>query len=252
VAEMTVFEYQKKNSFLHRRDVRFKLACFVLLTVSSLAAGFEALFLLLLIPVFFMIRLRISFVSAFKELKYFFLLLLFVFCARVLSTPGHTLVSFEYFEITRQGLISGSLICLRLVITVLMGLIFVRSTKAADIRDAVEWMLAPVPFIPEKRAATMIGLLVRFLPVIIMQAKITVNAQRARCVENRKNPVYRLTVLTVPFMRRVFNTADRLALAMEARCYSEDRTGSEFSSNQLDWALLFISSFLFFLFIYGF
>jgi len=63
-------------------------------------------------------------------------------------------------------------------------------------------------------------------------------AQRARAVENRKNPIYRLTKFVIPFIRRTFESADRLALAMEARGYTENRTQPQFSIRIRDWIAL--------------
>ena len=88
----------------------------------------------------------------------------------------------------------------------------------------------------------MISLLVRFIPMILSQARETADAQRARCIECRKNPVVRLVKLTVALLRRIFEDADRLVVAMEARCYTEDRTGPSFSATRLDWAVLFLST----------
>jgi energy-coupling factor transporter transmembrane protein EcfT len=59
-------------------------------------------------------------------------------------------------------------------------------------------------FIPGKRIATMMSLTTRFVPVILNQANETAEAQRARGVENRKNPVYRLIRLGIPLIRRTF------------------------------------------------
>ncbi len=39
-------------------------------------------------------------------------------------------------------------------------------------------------------------------------------------------------------MRRIFERADKLVLAMEARCYSENRTDSLLSSGVRDWIAL--------------
>jgi energy-coupling factor transporter transmembrane protein EcfT len=99
-------------------------------------------------------------------------------------------------------------------------------------------MLKPFPWIPAKRISTMMGLIVHFIPIIIEQAKKTTEAQRARGVENRKNPVYRLKRFGIPLMRRIFERADKLVLAMEARCYSENRTDSLLSSGVRDWIAL--------------
>jgi energy-coupling factor transporter transmembrane protein EcfT len=96
-------------------------------------------------------------------------------------------------------------------------------------------MLKPFPWIPAKRIAIMMSLVVRFIPIIFEQAKKTMDAQRARGVDNRKNPVYRLKMFSIPLMRRIFERADKLVLAMEARCYSENRTDSLLSSGVKDW-----------------
>ena len=85
------------------------------------------------------------------------------------------------------------------------------------------------------------SLIMRFIPVIFDQAKITVDAQRARGIENRKNPAYRLKKLALPLMRRTFERADKLANAMEARCYTENRTDPELSSRRRDWIALFLA-----------
>ena len=95
-------------------------------------------------------------------------------------------------------------------------------------------------FIPSKRIATMMSLVVRFIPVIFDQARETADAQRARGVDNRKNPIYRLKKLGIPLMRRTFERADKLAVAMEARCYSENRTDPGLYARSKDWAALFV------------
>ena len=104
----------------------------------------------------------------------------------------------------------------------------------------MQWFLKPVAFIPAKRVATMMGLIARFIPAILNQARETAEAQRARCVENRKNPLYRLIQIGAPLIRRTFEQADRLTVAMEARCYSENRTDPALSVTRLDWIALLI------------
>jgi biotin transport system permease protein len=175
---------------------------------------------------------------ALKDLRYVLLLLLFVFMARSLSVPGSPVVEFKGITVTREGLYEGAMVCWRLVIVIMTGLSFVLTTRSSEIKAAVEWMLKPFPWIPAKRIAIMMGLVVRFIPIIFEQAKKTMDAQRARGVENRKNPVYRLKMFSIPLMRRIFERADKLVLAMESRCYSENRTDSLLSSGVKDWIAL--------------
>jgi energy-coupling factor transporter transmembrane protein EcfT len=84
----------------------------------------------------------------------------------------------------------------------------------------------------------MMGLVARFVPVILNQAKETVEAQRARCVENRRNPLDRLIRIGIPLIRRTFAQADKMAVAMEARCYVENRTDPELAAKRIDWLAL--------------
>jgi biotin transport system permease protein len=247
---MTVFEFRSANSFLHNRDVRYKLFCFALITIAGLHVGFNGLCLLMIVPVVFLLRQHIPVTMIVRDLRFFLLLLGFVFFARALSTPGDAFITYKNLEVTRQGLIMAGLVCMRLVLTVFMCLTLIVTTKISRIREAVAWFFTPVPFIPEKRTATMIGLLVRFLPIILTQANVISTAQRARCIENRKNPVFRLATFSIPFMKRVFYTADNLAIAMESRCYSENRTSPGFSSGYSDWGMVAFALFICFAAVY--
>jgi energy-coupling factor transporter transmembrane protein EcfT len=166
------------------------------------------------------------------------LLLLFVFIARSLSVPGSPVAEFKAVSVTREGLYEGAIVCWRLMIVIMIGLLFVLTTRSSEMKAGLEWMLKPFPWIPAKRIAFMMSLIVRFIPIIFEQAKKTADTQRARGVENRKNPVYRLKMFSIPLMRRIFEQADKLILAMEARCYSENRTDSPLASGVRDWIAL--------------
>lgn len=111
----------------------------------------------------------------------------------------------------------------------LTGLLFSSTTKPSSVKSAVQWFLKPVPFVPEKRVAVMISLSLAFMPVILKQAKAISDAQKARCADLQKNPVKRIIRLIYPLLRKTFLSADSLVLAMESRCYSDDRTDPEFT-----------------------
>jgi biotin transport system permease protein len=244
MAELTVFGFRQGTSLLHQLDVRFKLIFLVLISFASLKAQVAGLSLLTLILVVALINVRVSLGSILRDLRYASILLIFIFVARALSTSGSAFVEFKIISVTREGLYEGALVCWRLVIVIITGLAFVLTTRPSEIKAAVAWILRPFPFVPAKRIATMMSLIVRFMPVIFQQAKETLDAQRARGVENRKNPVYRLVKLGIPILRRTFERADKLALAMEARCYSENRTDPRLSSGIKDWITLFVVVFL--------
>ncbi|MCP4105786.1 MAG: energy-coupling factor transporter transmembrane protein EcfT [Desulfobacteraceae bacterium] len=249
MAELTSLSFRPGNSVLHELDVRFKLVFLILVSLATLNGHLAELFALIFTACVLIAYIRLPLLSVFKEIRYFFFLLVFVFWARALSTPGVPVIETGFFEdswfaftitVSRQGLYTGFVVCFRLLLIALLGVLFVSTTRTSAIKSAVEWFLAPFPFIPHKRTATMISLLVRFIPVILEQAGETSDALRARGIENRKNPVYRMVKIGIPLMRRTFDCADKLVTAMEARCYSENRTDPELLSKKCDWVALFV------------
>lgn len=238
MAELIALSFRPGTSLLHRLDVRFKLILLILISLSTLKADVPALAVLTAVLIAALTHARVSLRSILKDLRYVLILLIFILIARALSTPGSPIIKFKTFVVSREGVYQGTVICWRLVIVIMTGLSFITTTRPSGIKTAIEWMLNPFPFIPAKRIAMMMSLVVRFIPVIFEQAKETAAAQRARCVENRKNPVYRLIRFGIPLMRRTFEKADHLALAMEARCYTENRTNPRLSSHKRDWIAL--------------
>ena len=243
MAELTSFGFSPGDSLLHHLDARFKLIFIILLSLVCLNLYFVSLGIFTVLLLGCIINARLPLNSGFKELRYFFILLLLVFIARVLSTGGTPLINIKFITVSKEGLFAGILVCWRLAFIILLGLAFVATTRPSAIKAAVQWFLKPVPLIPEQKVAVMMGLILRFVPVIFDQAQETLEAQRARCVQNRKNPVYRLIKLGFPLMRRTFERADDLVAAMEARGFTENRTDPELVSHRRDWvALIAVSS----------
>ena len=240
MAELTSFSYIAGDSLLHRLDARFKVIFVILLSLVGLNVYFQGLGLLTMIFLGVMLYARLPLVSALKELRYFLILLFLVFVTRVLSTDGPPVIYFKYFSISMQGICNGLLVCWRLALIVILGFAFISTTPPSAIKAAVQWFLKPTPLIPEKKVGVMMGLILRFVPVILDQARETAEAQKARGVENKKNPIYRLTKFGFPLLRRTFERADDLVVAMEARCFTENRTDPELVALKRDWVALFV------------
>jgi len=240
MAELTSFSYTAGDSLLHRIDARFKMAFIILLSLVGLNAYFRELGFLTLILLGIILRARLPLAAGLREMRYFLILLLLIFVARVLSTEGIPLIDLKYLTVSRPGIYNGVLVCWRLALIVILGFAFISTTPPSAIKAAVQWFLKPVPLVPEKKVAVMMGLILRFVPVILNQAAETAAAQKARAVENRKNPVYRLTKFGFPLIRRMFERADDLVVAMEARAFTENRTDPELAAGKRDWIALMV------------
>jgi energy-coupling factor transporter transmembrane protein EcfT len=238
MSTVTAFDYQPGHTFLHRLDVRCKLTGFGLMNMAGLNAGPMGLSLLTLVVLSGMLTSGLPVRGLLKELRFFYLLLIFVGVSRALTTPGPTLWAVGPLTATAAGVVQGALFCWRLTLIVFLGWLLITSTRPTAIKAGVQWFLAPLPFVPAKRVGIMLSLMVRFLPLILTESGRITDAQRARGIENRRNPWFRLTAFGRPFIRRVFQLSDRLIVAMEARCYTEDRTDPELTATPVDVLVL--------------
>ncbi len=224
MAQLTAIGYRAGVTSLHQIDARGKLVALAALSLAGQNASNWALAGLSIAAAVAIFTARLSPMAMLRELRFFFILLALVLLARGLFTPGTPVVTVSGVSLTLQGLADGGRICWRLLLVVVLAMVFVTTTRSSKIRSAVAWVLKPVPGIHEGKVATMIGLLIRFLPVIFNEVSETSLAQRTRGSERMKNPVRRTVRLLSPVMRRTFLRADQHTLAMVARGYCETST----------------------------
>jgi energy-coupling factor transporter transmembrane protein EcfT len=116
MAELTAFSFQPGTSLLHKLDVRFKLLFLILISLVSLGGGFTGLGVLTGLVTALSIHSRLPLMSGFREFRFFLIFLVLILVARMLTTPGTAIIEIKSIAITRPGLMSGVLICWRLVI----------------------------------------------------------------------------------------------------------------------------------------
>jgi energy-coupling factor transporter transmembrane protein EcfT len=234
----TFFTYQSGSSRIHDLDVRFKFLALGILSIAVLQYNAIPLTSISLLSIILVRYIGLSPFSILVELRYFILLLALIILARAFTTPGTSLLHLPWLPMTRDGLIEGGITAWRILLVAVFGLIFIATTKPAAVKAGVVFYLKPIPMVPAARIGTMLGLILRFIPLIFRQAEATLDAQRARGIELRRNPFYRIKSFALPFMRRLFMATDRLIEAMEARCYSDQRTDPVLISQRSDWWML--------------
>ncbi len=164
----------------------------------------------------------------------FAVLLAFVFSARALAVEGEPLFTLGGVAASREGVVSGAEVAFRLLFVFFLGAALVATTPSAEVKSGVEWFLRPLPRPQAARIGTMLGLMVRFVPLVFAEIEAVREAQEARCVARRRNPLRRILCLALPALRRLCLRADRLALAMEARGYRDERTPRSLTASRRD------------------
>jgi len=231
MGELTTIGFKPGFSPLHRLDPRTKQLLIMVLSVVCLRA--DAVFLnitsLVLIVLFYLSGLKL--IPFLREIRYFLFFLSVIFIVRIV-----TLNSDYQPVILLEDVTEAVFVCWRLLLVVLMSVMLISTTRTVDIRASLIWFLRPLPFVNERLAATMVGLVVRFLPLVLLQAQEIGAVMRARGIEKRKNPLVRLTTFVITLFRRVFLRADDLVDTMQARCYNEQRTLTQLCFTRLDGA----------------
>ena len=234
MAELSVFGYRHGRSPAHRLDVRCKLIILLVLTAAVVAAPPVAMGPISLGIILLWASLRLPLRRLGREIRLFLVFLMAVFIVRALSTPGVSVVDWHGLSVSREGLHQGAVVAWRLMMVLALGLVFVTTTRPSHLKAAVQWLLRPVPFVHAPKAATMVGLIVRFIPVLHQQVRETRSALAARGGGRQRLRLGQIRYLVFPTMRRVVLAADQLALAMLARGYQETRTEPDLHATAAD------------------
>lgn len=251
MAELTIFHYLPQESIIHNMDGRVKLICMILFTIAAGVARQACwLSLLTLILVITLISSKLPLKKLIIEVRYFLFLIAIVVITHSFSVPGRTIPVLFIPGVTWEGLSSGLFFGWRLILIFIVSTILTSTTSLSLLKDVIEWFLRPIPFIPEAKIGTMFSLTLVLIPLIFDQVSEMQEAQKARCIAGRKNPIQRVLLLIFPLLLHIFIRTDEMGLALESRCYSQVRTRAIFKTSATDWLLLIFSGLVCGLIIY--
>jgi biotin transport system permease protein len=126
----------------------------------------------------------------------------------------------------------------RVLLVLLVGAAYVRTTAVRESQAAISWLL---PGRVGRVLGLGIGLVFRFLPLLRRDLLAIRDAMAARLGDER--PVTdRIRLLTITGISRVFGRSDRLALALQARCLSWNPTLPELRFTRRDVGPLLVGS----------
>lgn len=231
--DITLGQYYRTDSVIHRLDPRVKLVATFAFIISLflvknvwgyvIAAVFlGACIALSNVPVKFM----------FRGMKTIFFLLVITMVFNLILTPGTPIVSIWKIKITYEGLRLAILMAIRLVFLITGSSIMTLTTTPNNLTDGLESVLKPlkVLHVPVHEIAMMMSIALRFIPILLEETDKIMKAQMARGADFESgsliNRAKSLVPLLVPLFISAFRRALDLAMAMEARCYrgGEGRT----------------------------
>ncbi len=105
---------------------------------------------------------------------------------------------------------------------ILWAVLLTATTRTADVQRAVLWLMKPVPCVPARRIAVMVGLSVHLFATLLDDMEEIRTAQRARLGDRSQNPYRRIKTLILPLFRKALARTESTALALAARGYRDD------------------------------
>lgn len=231
--DITIGQYVKGDSILHRLDPRTKIfgmlaimvALFLVNNWIGLVYAAVVVFAVLFasqVPLKFYIR-------GVKPLRW---ILLFTAAIQIFLTPGEIIWQWGILHITAEGVRLAIFMCVRLVLLVMTTSVLTLTTTPIVLTDAVENLLSPFKRIgvPAHELAMMMTIALRFIPLLADETEKIMAAQKARGAAFDEGGLMdrarALLPILVPLFLSAINRASELAMAMEARCYhgGEGRT----------------------------
>jgi len=239
---LTFGQYVPTSSIIHSLDPRAKiLGTICLLTGVFLVEHPSAFIIWFLFLCSVTLLSRLPFRLILGSARPVMILVLFTAFIHVFFTKGTPLFSIGFITLSREGVIMGIYMGIRLLLLVLFASLLTLTTSPIELADGLEALFSPLKPLgfPAHELAMMMTIALRFIPTLLDETDRIMKAQLARGADlDRGGLLKRLRSfipVLIPLFVIVFQRADDLAIAMESRCY-KGGTGRT-RMNPLNWSM---------------
>ncbi len=227
LSDITIGQYYKAQSPVHRMDARMKLILTVLfIVIIFLCKNFFSLAVMFALTAVSILISRVPFSMFFKSLKPIIPIILITAVLNVFYVKkGAELLSFWKITVTAGGLSTAFFMAVRIICLIMVSSLLTYTTVPTQLTDAIERLLSPlnVLHISVHTLAMMMTLALRFIPTLIEEIERITNAQKARGADFESGRflarVKAMIPVLIPLFVSAFRRAYELSFAMTCRCY---------------------------------
>ena len=226
LTDITLGQYYPGESFIHQMDPRTKIVC----TMIFIAATFLASSPLSYVVITGFLALTIFYSDiplklVVKSIKPLWFILIFTFLIHIFTTPGQMFFTFGIIHASKEGIVYGAYMTLRLVYLITFSSLLTYTTSPIVLTDGIEALLMKFHKlgVPAHELAMMMSIALRFIPTLLEETDRIMKAQASRGANFTTGSIMQkaksMIPVLVPLFVSAFRRADDLATAMEARCY---------------------------------
>jgi energy-coupling factor transporter transmembrane protein EcfT len=224
---MILFNYINHTSILHRLSPLTKLLAMILLgsmtiSLQDLSKNYISFIFFYALVFSLIIIARIKITLLLKELPYFIIIIPLIIFFSSFSITRNQAYYLNHLDIS--ALLTSLTFILKLILFTLLSIIFMATTRIKEINIALEVIFRRIPLVNSTRLATMISLVLAQIPIIFDLYGQIKQAQKARCIDNSKNPFRKISFLASSLIYRVLQNADAIALNYQSKGYNDERT----------------------------
>ena len=220
--DITLGQYYRADSLLHRLDPRVKLvATFMFIISLFIAKNFIGYILAAMFLISGIALSKVPPKFIFRGMKTIFFLLLITMIFNLFLTPGKELVSFWKITITYEGIGMAVMMAIRLIFLITGSSLMTLTTTPNNLTDGLERLLRPLKVfrVPVHEISMMMSIALRFIPILMEETDKIMKAQMARGADFESGSIINraksLVPLLVPLFISAFRRANDLAMAME-------------------------------------
>lgn len=220
--------YEPRDTVTYRVDARLKICWLVAISVLVFAVGLVPNLLLLVYVAFLLVLSRISLTRVFLVLRGVLVFVVIALLGNMFFTQGEVLFSVGALAATREGLIQGMLIALRLITLFLASIFVSMTTSTLQLSEAFEFFLAPLSLFRVNTAeiAFILTLAVRAIMLLSREAEELIKSQQAKGIAptgSIKRRLRALYLFLVPLVFLTIRRSEEMAFALELRGFDPRR-----------------------------
>ncbi len=224
---LTLGQYIPLDSFVHHLDPRCKILGVLFFMTGAFLVQDPRFFLFwggILMVCAFLSKLSLGILL--RGARPILILVLFTVVLHLFFSDGTPLWSWGIFRITREGIVGAARMGIRLLLLVIFAGYLTLTTSPMELADGMESLFSPFRKFgfPAHEMAMMMTIALRFIPTLLDETDRIMKAQLARGADLEGGGIFRrlraFIPVLVPLFLIVFQRAEDLAIAMDARCYT--------------------------------
>ena len=183
IRDITLGQYYRGESSIHRIDPRLKIVMTVVYMVSLFVidnfVGFAVAFVFMSL-VIALSKVPVRFIL--RGLKPIFLIIIFTFILNLFMYDGTIIFKIGFLKVTKEGLYVAVFMAIRLIFLIIGSSMLTLTTRPISLTDGIERLLSPLNRIgvPSHELAMMMTIALRFIPTLLEETDKIMKAQQAR------------------------------------------------------------------------